>query len=195
MHRAPGPAGNESPVQPSLPEFYAIGTMGTRRGVRRCISRCHWIIYWHVTSSAHEAVHATRVLRAGTTRPIQERLLQRRDRPDDEDPYQETFTNPTVLFEVVSERTEGYDRGLKAWNYRQIESLKAYLMVSPRSPHVEIYERQEDGSWRLRETRGLGTALTIPAIGIELPLAEIYDRVEFAAGERPESVPPRGSNR
>jgi Uma2 family endonuclease len=106
-------------------------------------------------------------------------------RPDDEDPYQETYTNPTVLFEVVSERTEGYDRGLKAWNYRQIKLLKAYVLVSQESPHVEIYERQEDGSWRLRETRGRDTTLTIPAIGIELPLAEIYDRVEFAAGERP----------
>src|SRR5436190_2986106 len=32
---------------------------------------------------------------------------------DEEDPYAETYTNPSVLFEVLSKSTEGYDRGLK----------------------------------------------------------------------------------
>jgi hypothetical protein len=59
---------------------------------------------------------------------------------------------------------------------------------------VEIFERQADRSWRLRETRGLDTTLAIPAIQVELPLAEIYDRVEFAAGERPEANPRGGAS-
>lgn len=111
---------------------------------------------------------------------------------DEEDPYEETYINPTVVFEVLSKSTEGYDRGWKAENYRQIESLKAYVLVSQESPHVEIFERQPDRSWRLRETRGLDTILTISAIQVELPLAEIYDRVDFAVGERPEANPHGG---
>lgn len=106
---------------------------------------------------------------------------------DAEDPYDETYTNPTVVFEVLSKSTEGYDRGWKAENYRQIESLKAYVLISQGSPHVEIFERQPDTGWRLRETRGLETSLAIPAIHIELPLAEIYDRVDFVASGRPDS--------
>jgi Uma2 family endonuclease len=105
---------------------------------------------------------------------------------DDDDPYEETYINPTVVFEVLSKSTEGYDRGFKAESYRQVESLKAYVLVSQESPHAEIFERQPDGSWLLREARGLDATLAIPAIDVELPLAEIYDRVEFSAAERPE---------
>src|SRR4051794_35245398 len=36
---------------------------------------------------------------------------------DPEDKSGETATNPTLLFEVLSKSTEGYDRGAKAENY------------------------------------------------------------------------------
>jgi Uma2 family endonuclease len=98
---------------------------------------------------------------------------------DEEDPAGETVTNPTVLFEVLSKSTEAYDRGLKAENYRRIDSLKAYVLVSQDSPHVELFERQADGLWLLREARGLDAVLAIPPIAVDLPLAEIYERVDF----------------
>ena len=96
----------------------------------------------------------------------------------------ETAMNPTVLFEVLSKSTEGYDRGFKAENYRKVETLKAYIFVSQDSPHVEITERQSDGTWKLSEASGLDAVVTISGIGVQLPLAEVYDRVEF--GERAE---------
>jgi Uma2 family endonuclease len=102
---------------------------------------------------------------------------------DEEDRTGETVTNPTVLFEVLSKSTEGYDRGLKAENYRSIESLKAYVLVSQERPHVEIFERQGNGTWLLREERGMEAVLAIPAIGVELPLAEVYDGVDFTEVE------------
>ena len=49
---------------------------------------------------------------------------------DPEDPFAETLTNPTALFEVLSPSTEAYDRGLKAGNYRTISSLQAYILIS-----------------------------------------------------------------
>ncbi len=98
---------------------------------------------------------------------------------DEEDRDAETCTNPTVLFEVLSKSTEGYDRGVKAESFRQIKSLQAYIFVSQVAPHVEIYERQKDGSWRLDEVRGLSAVLNIAAINVRLPLSEIYDRVEL----------------
>jgi Uma2 family endonuclease len=107
-------------------------------------------------------------------------LCGRLDR-DPEDPTLQTVTNPTVLIEVLSESTEAFDRGFKASNYRRIESLRAYVLVSQESPHVEIYERQAEGTWLLREAKGLDAQVKIPSIDVALPLAEIYDRVEFAA--------------
>ena len=100
---------------------------------------------------------------------------------DEEDSSGETVTNPTVLFEVLSNSTEGYDRGPKAASYRTIPSLAAYVLVSQESPHMEIYERQPDDSWLLREVRGLDAVLTIRPINIDLPLAEVYDGAEFGA--------------
>jgi Uma2 family endonuclease len=91
----------------------------------------------------------------------------------------ETAVNPTVLFEVLSKSTEAYDRGLKSENYRRVESLRAYVLVSQDAPHAEIYERQTGGSWLLREVNTVGAALSIPALEIDLPLAEVYDGVEF----------------
>jgi hypothetical protein len=46
---------------------------------------------------------------------------------------------------------------------------------------TEVYDRQPDNSWLLREASGLEASLTIASIGVELPLTEIYDRVNFAA--------------
>jgi Uma2 family endonuclease len=102
---------------------------------------------------------------------------------DDEDPGVETATNPSVLFEVLSKTTEGYDRGQKADNYRQVRTLQAYVLVAQSAPHVEIYERQPTRHWLLREEKGLGATLSIPAIGADLPLSEIYDGVDFSAPE------------
>ncbi len=98
---------------------------------------------------------------------------------DEDDSGIETATNPTVVFEVLSESTERYDRGFKAENYRRLESLRVYVLVAQDSPHVEVYERQGDHSWLLREYKGLDAAAPIPAIDIVLPLSEIYFRVVF----------------
>jgi Uma2 family endonuclease len=65
---------------------------------------------------------------------------------DERDPGSETATNPTLLFEVLSRTTEACDRGFKAENYRRIATLRAYVLVSQDSPHVEVYERQSDDS-------------------------------------------------
>ena len=98
---------------------------------------------------------------------------------DPDDSGIETATNPTVIFEVLSESTEAYDRGFKSANYRRIDSLMAYVLVSQQLPHVEIYERQPDHSWLLREYKDLRASAPIPKIDVLLPLAEIYARVEF----------------
>jgi Uma2 family endonuclease len=100
---------------------------------------------------------------------------------DAEDSDGETVTNPTLIVEVLSKPTEGYDRGVKSLNYRRIESLRAYLLVWQAAPHAEIYERQASGDWLLREAHGVEAVLAIPSLSIELPLAEVYAGVEFPA--------------
>ena len=98
---------------------------------------------------------------------------------DDEDEQAHTATNPTAVFEVISPPTEAYDRGLKRESYRQLESLKAYVLVSHDHPHVEAYVRQAHGNWLLREVRGMDAEIPVTAIGVTLKLADLYERVTF----------------
>ncbi|MEZ6056632.1 MAG: Uma2 family endonuclease [Planctomycetaceae bacterium] len=92
----------------------------------------------------------------------------------------DTLLNPKVLFEVLSDSTEKYDRGVKSGHYRQIESLQEYVLVSQNEPRVEVYERRDAGTWLLKEATKLGESITIESLGVTLPLEEVYRRVTFA---------------
>ena len=100
-------------------------------------------------------------------------------RPQFEDRQQDTLVNPTVIFEILSRSTEGYDRGEKFANYRTLESLTDFIMISQYRPLVEHYARQPDETWLLTSYEGLKAVLLLPSIGCELPLADIYDKVEW----------------
>jgi Uma2 family endonuclease len=88
-----------------------------------------------------------------------------------------SLRNPTLLVEVVSESTEGYDLGSKAAHYRHRASVKALLFVDSRRQWVQLQVRNADGTWTLSErTDG---AATISALALDLPLQEIYEGVVF----------------
>ena len=91
----------------------------------------------------------------------------------------DTATNPTLLVEVLSDSTENYDRTTKFDHYRKIPSLKEVLFVSQQQPIVERFSRADDGGWILTDARGLDAVIELTSIGVSLPLAEIYDKVEF----------------
>lgn len=90
-----------------------------------------------------------------------------------------TLLNPTVLVEVLSESTQADDRGWKARHYRHRASLKAYLLVGCPDRFIEVYTRDPDGGWRVTEAEEAGD-IDIAALGISLPLAEVYDGLEEA---------------
>jgi Uma2 family endonuclease len=84
----------------------------------------------------------------------------------------DAVVNPTVLLEVLSPSTENYDREDKFSHYRRIASLKAYVLVSQREQRVEVFTRNADGTWTLRDVvEGIAK---IDCIGCDLPLRELY---------------------
>jgi Uma2 family endonuclease len=90
----------------------------------------------------------------------------------------DTLLNPTLIVEVLSPSTEAYDRGKKFAHYRTIESLAEVVLISQEQVEVERYSRQpEGGGWLLLEANRLEDLLPLPAIGCELPLAAVYERV------------------
>ena len=54
-------------------------------------------------------------------------------------------TNPILIVEVLSDSTEAYDRGEKWAHYRRIESLQAYVLVSPLAQRLEAFVRSDAG--------------------------------------------------
>ena len=82
-----------------------------------------------------------------------------------EDHQCDTLLNPTLLEEVLSESTAGYDRGAKFVHYRQIDSLREYLIVAQDKPQVELFAWQANQSWLLRETNDLNAVVPLTAIG------------------------------
>lgn len=103
--------------------------------------------------------------------------------PQLEDEHFDTLLNPTLIVEVLSPSTAGYDRGEKWEMYRRIPSLKDYLLVSQGEPRVERYARQGEGLWLFSETSGLDSVLRLDSIGCTLALRDVYERVLQA--ERP----------
>jgi Uma2 family endonuclease len=94
------------------------------------------------------------------------------------DDKRDVLVNPTVIFEVLSRSTEGYDRGEKFLQYRtQIASLKDYVLVAQNKPRVEHYARQPDGQWPCAEVEGLDAVLYLPSIDCQFQLADIYARI------------------
>jgi len=99
------------------------------------------------------------------------------EKPHFTDEHVDTLTNPTLLIEVLSPSTKSYDRGTKAKLYRAIPSLQELLIVSQTGYEIELYRRQQDGTWVLIEAKGLDASLELRSIGYELRLRDVYENV------------------
>ena len=97
--------------------------------------------------------------------------------PQFSDSRRDTLTNPTLIVEVLSKSTKDYDRE-KFEQYRSIESFREYVLIAQDRPHVEHFVRQTDNTWLLSETSKPDDAVSLPAIGCQLQLAEVYDRLD-----------------
>ena len=95
------------------------------------------------------------------------------------DDRRDVLTNPTLIVEVLSDSTEAYDRGDKFAAYRSIPSLQAYLMLSQDRLRAELFVRQGD-SWLLSIYEQSSDVIPLVALDTELPLAEVYDKVDLA---------------
>jgi Uma2 family endonuclease len=69
----------------------------------------------------------------------------------------EAVTNPTVIVEVLSEATERYDRDGKFQAYKQLASLREYVLVAQDERRIEVYRRDEGGAWTFEVGESGGT--------------------------------------
>jgi Uma2 family endonuclease len=95
---------------------------------------------------------------------------------------------PCVVVEVTSPSTARIDRGEKLAAYRDITSLRAYLIVDHRRRRVERHWRDDSsGTWMREEIVGEGT-VPVPCLDVELTLDAIYHRAELTAIAEPDDA-------
>ena len=97
------------------------------------------------------------------------------------DGRKDTLLNPTLLVEVLSPSTEAYYRGFKSAQYRTLETLQEYALVSQSEPRVEVFRRQSSGDWLLSEAVGVESVCSFDSLDARVKLSEIYANVTFEA--------------
>lgn len=90
--------------------------------------------------------------------------------------------NPSVIMEVLSKSTKNYDRGEKFKLFRNIQTLKEYILVDSESLSIEAFRINASGHWELEEYTAIGETLEVRTVEITIPVNEIYE------GVKPESL-------
>ena len=93
------------------------------------------------------------------------------------------LTNPILILEVLSDSTANFDRGAKFTHYREIESLREYVLVSQSEAAVDTYYRTDDGTWEINTITGLQAQVILKSIDCTVQMADIYRLVPGIDGD------------
>jgi len=94
---------------------------------------------------------------------------------------QGNLTNPVVIIEVLSEGTKDYDRGAKWDKFRQLETLRDYLLVWQDKPLIEHRRRVDENHWDMIYYNCLDDSIELESINVVLSLQDIYARIAFSS--------------
>jgi Uma2 family endonuclease len=94
--------------------------------------------------------------------------------PQMEDDKFDTLINPSVIFEIWSPSTKGHDRGYKLTYYKNIPSLKEYIMVDTAKKFLVTVRKQADGAWRFKDIDDTAGNLFIETIGLNISFDDLY---------------------
>ena len=87
-------------------------------------------------------------------------------------------TDPVVIFEVLSESTARTDRIDKNREYASTASVHRYVMLEQDQIAATVFERV--GERWIGGILAADCTLRAPEIGIEIPLAELYEGLDFS---------------
>ena len=95
----------------------------------------------------------------------------------------DTVMNPLLIVEVLSKSTADYDRQEKFRAYRTVPNFQEYVLIDQYSQHIEHYVKVSAKKWNLQEYDETDTVVKLVTIDLEVSIADIYDKVEFAIEE------------
>ena len=84
-----------------------------------------------------------------------------------------------VVFEVLSPTSGRVDRIVKLREYRAVPTIRRYVILEYASAELTVFTRDRaDADW-IAVPLAAEDMLRMPEIGIEIPVVELYDDVEF----------------
>jgi Uma2 family endonuclease len=99
--------------------------------------------------------------------------------PKFEDDTFDTLLNPQVIVEVLSKSTEHFDRGAKFEDYKQLASLKEYVLVAQDQMLVHCYTLETDSTWKYWSSNNHNDSLRLDSIDCTIALSKIYEKIDF----------------
>ncbi len=84
---------------------------------------------------------------------------------------------PTVIIEILSDSTQTYDRGDKFKLYRDIPSLRQYILINSEEIAIESFFRNENNNWELQEYTNCSETLILKSLNTSISVQEIYENV------------------
>jgi Uma2 family endonuclease len=82
--------------------------------------------------------------------------------------------------EVLSDTTEAFGRGDKFNDYRNLESLQEYVLVSQTRKRVECFRKNAEGQWVLYP-HSEDDEIHLASVDFRCAIADVYEDVEFPA--------------
>jgi Uma2 family endonuclease len=92
------------------------------------------------------------------------------------------ITHPCLIVEVVSPRSEVYDRGEKFALYRQATTLEEYVLVSTDKIGLDVYQRNALGNWDLSSYES-GELVELKSVKFSFEIDRIYEQLVVESGE------------
>ncbi len=99
------------------------------------------------------------------------------DRRDRETPEHKKF--PCLIIEVLSDSSQGFDRGDKFTDYQKLDSLQEYVLINAKKRQIECFRRQQEGLWLLQYYTEAQPSFYFPSINFDGTINELYEDVNF----------------
>ncbi len=93
-------------------------------------------------------------------------------------PRDTVVDEPRIVFEILSPSTTNKDLVQKNQEYRETRSIERYVVLEQSHAAAIMFSRKGE-DWVSEVAAGSDAALSLPEIGIALPLSEIYEGVEL----------------
>ena len=98
---------------------------------------------------------------------------------DERDKSSQSFKRyPCLIIEVLSNSTEGFDRGDKFADYQELKTLQEYVLISQKGERVEYFRRNAEGLWVLYSYTQ-GSEIHLASVDFRIGIDAIYEDVIF----------------